>query len=127
LPKTQVFVVDVRTGRATPILHGATDPYLQLLGWRDDGSALRLLRADRYQTRLDLLVADARSGKVRVLLTERQPVSLLGVNMLEGYTQALLDRRSSRSCPTTRSSGPATAVDSGTCTTTRRTARCAGR
>ena len=93
LPKTQVFVVDVRTGRATPILHGATDPYLQLLGWRDDGSALRLLRADRYQTRLDLLVADARSGKVRVLLTERQPVSLLGVNMLEGYTQALLGQK----------------------------------
>jgi dipeptidyl aminopeptidase/acylaminoacyl peptidase len=93
LPKTQVFVVDVRTGSATPILHEPTQPYVQLLGWRADGSVLRLLRADRYQTHLDLLAADPRNGKVRVLLTERQPISVVGLNMLDGYTQQLLAQK----------------------------------
>ena len=93
LPKTQVFVVDVRTGQATPVLHGARDPYLQMLGWREDGRELRLLRTDRYQTRLDLLAADPRSGKVQVLLTEPQPASLVGLAMLEGYTEQLLAQK----------------------------------
>lgn len=93
LPTTQLYVVDVRTGRATPILHDPAQPYLQLLEWRRDSRQLRLLRADRYQTHLDLLVADPRNGKVRVLLTERKPISLIGLNMLDGYTQQLLAQK----------------------------------
>ncbi|WP_213434615.1 MULTISPECIES: prolyl oligopeptidase family serine peptidase [Lysobacteraceae] len=93
LPKTQLYVVDASTGRATPILHDPAQPYVQLLEWRHDSRQLRLLRADRYQTHLDLLVADPRNGQIRVLLAEPKPISLLGLNMLDGYTQQLLAQK----------------------------------
>lgn len=92
LPTTRVFIVDTYGGKVTTIQHGLDKPSIHIVGWSGDGGELRLLRADRFQHNLELLVADTSSGQVRVLLNEPKPVSLVGLTMLHGYTRQLKER-----------------------------------
>lgn len=85
----RVFIVDTVTGSVTPVRHEPSRPYVNIVGWRGDSGAVRLLSADRYQRRLDLLTADPRSGSAILLHTEAQPVSVTSLNLLHGYSDAL--------------------------------------
>jgi dipeptidyl-peptidase-4 len=50
-----------------------TDIYLPRVQWLPDGKSLFIQRLNRAQNRLDLLLADAGSGKSHALLTETDP------------------------------------------------------
>lgn len=93
LPRHRLFIVNVGTGEALRVRHGDHDPYVQTIGWSQDGRELRLLRADRYLKRLQLLAADASNGRVRLLHTESQPVSVVGLNMLDGFIEPLRSQK----------------------------------
>jgi dipeptidyl-peptidase-4 len=67
-------VTDVRTGTTTFMdLGDDPDIYLARVNWLPDGKTLAIQRESRDQHRLDLLFADAASGKSRTVLTETSP------------------------------------------------------
>jgi dipeptidyl aminopeptidase/acylaminoacyl peptidase len=77
---TDLYVIDV--ARREPIrIEGGDEPERQLraAGWRKDGEEVYLLRTDRLIKRVDLLAADPRTGKTRLLLTEKQPTFVEGL------------------------------------------------
>jgi len=64
-------VADVQTGSVTWIDLGAdSDIYLARVDWLPDGKTLAIQRESRDQKRLDLLFADIKTGRSRVVLTE---------------------------------------------------------
>lgn len=50
---------------------GEPDSYIPRIHWLPDGRGLLIQRLNRLQNRLDLLLADARTGESRVILTEK--------------------------------------------------------
>ncbi|MGA2190986.1 MAG: S9 family peptidase [Steroidobacteraceae bacterium] len=64
-------VTDVRSGSTTWLdLGPETDIYLARVTWLPDGKTVAIQRESRDQRRLDLLFADVKTGKSRVVLTE---------------------------------------------------------
>jgi dipeptidyl aminopeptidase/acylaminoacyl peptidase len=73
IPRQEVFLVDVTSRRLTKVQAEPTrDHYLALVHWMPDNSELWFVRISREFKKLELLAADARTGAVRVLLTETQ-------------------------------------------------------
>ncbi len=72
-PKVRIGVVPV-TGGETLWLKATEkeDDYLVNLQWRDDGKLL-IQRIPRLQNRIDLLLADPKTGKIEVILQEESP------------------------------------------------------
>lgn len=71
-PIVRVGVEPIAGGTPEWIDTGAnTDVYLPRVDWVPDGSSLLVERLDRSQKRLDLLLADAATGKCRTILTEQ--------------------------------------------------------
>lgn len=89
LPKEQVMIVDVASGRVTPVAHGFEDPYVHVVGWSADGRSLRLLRADRLLKHVDLLGVDAATGAVTPLLRRCSKTFIVGLKLLDGYQDQL--------------------------------------
>ena len=77
---TDLYVIDVARREAIRIDSGE-EPERQLrpAGWRKDGEEVYLLRTDRLIKRVDLLAADPRTGKTRLVLTERQATFVEGL------------------------------------------------
>jgi dipeptidyl-peptidase-4 len=64
-------IADVHTGATTWIDLGPDqDIYLARVNWLPDGKTIAIQRESRNQRRLDLLFADIKTGKTRVILTE---------------------------------------------------------
>jgi dipeptidyl-peptidase-4 len=69
--KVQIGVVELGTGRTTWIDLGAdTDIYVPAMDFADAPAEVWLTRLNRHQNRLDLLLADAKTGKSRVIMTD---------------------------------------------------------
>jgi dipeptidyl aminopeptidase/acylaminoacyl peptidase len=85
IARQQLYIVNAASGNATAIQHGEDDPYFHILDWDDDSHTLYFLRADRLTRRLDLLAANAGSGKVKPLFTETNKFGAMWWNMLQGY------------------------------------------
>ncbi len=67
----RVGVMDVRSGATTWLDIGPqSDIYLARVNWLPDGKTVAIQRESRDQRRLDLLFADIKTGKSRIVLTE---------------------------------------------------------
>ncbi len=67
----RVGVMDIRSGATTWLdLGPQSDIYLARVNWLPDGKTVAIQRESRDQRRLDLLFADIKTGKSRVVLTE---------------------------------------------------------
>jgi dipeptidyl aminopeptidase/acylaminoacyl peptidase len=77
---TEHFLLDVNRRALLRVDTGdEPDRQIRFAGWRKDGEEVYLLRTDRLIKRVELLALDARTGKTRVLLTERQPTFIEGL------------------------------------------------
>ncbi len=77
--RTELYVVNVNSKDLVRVDTGpAEDHYVVILGWRADGSELLFFRADREMKRLDLVAADAATGKTRVVLSETASTFVAG-------------------------------------------------
>jgi dipeptidyl-peptidase 4 len=66
-----IHVFDLETGRTAKMDTGLeTDQYIPRLQWTSDPELLAILRLNRLQNRLEILLADAASGNSRVIYTE---------------------------------------------------------
>jgi dipeptidyl-peptidase 4 len=73
-PVVRVFVVSLSRGEPQAMDTGAeTDVYIPRVNWLTDSQRLAIQRLNRAQTALDLLIADARTGKTHTILTENDP------------------------------------------------------
>jgi dipeptidyl-peptidase 4 len=70
-PVTRVLVSSIAGGEPQVVDTGAqTDIYIARVNWLTDSKHVAIQRLNRQQTTLDLLIADAASGKTRVALSE---------------------------------------------------------
>lgn len=75
-----VYVIDVGTGGLTRVdLGDVTDHFTSIVGWLPDGSEVIVARMDREYKQLDFLTADPVTGKTRLLVSERQPTFIKGI------------------------------------------------
>jgi len=73
-PAVHVYVVPVSGGTPQLMDTGVeTDVYLPRVDWLPDSKRLAIQRLNREQNVLDLLLADAASGKTSAILTEKDP------------------------------------------------------
>jgi dipeptidyl-peptidase 4 len=71
-PIVHVYIAPVSDGVARLMDTGAeTDQYIARVNWLGDSKRVAIQRLNRKQTELDLLFADAVTGKARVVLTEK--------------------------------------------------------
>jgi len=71
-PVVRVLVASVKDGEPRAMDTGAeTDDYIPRVDWLNDSKHLAIQRLNRQQTVLELLIADADSGKSRITLTEK--------------------------------------------------------
>jgi dipeptidyl-peptidase 4 len=71
-PVVRVLVAPVRGGEARVMDTGAeTDIYIPRVNWLTDSKHLAIQRLNRAQDKLELLIADAATGKARIALTEK--------------------------------------------------------
>jgi dipeptidyl-peptidase-4 len=83
-PIVRVLVGSVDKGEPRVMDTGAeTDIYIPRVNWLVDSKHVAIQRLDRAQTLLDLLIADAGSGKARVALTEKD---LYWINVSDDLT-----------------------------------------
>ena len=70
-PKARVGVAEIATGRTRWIDTGPdSSVYLARMEWAESPTELLVQRLNRHQNRLELLMADARTGAVRPVLTD---------------------------------------------------------
>jgi dipeptidyl aminopeptidase/acylaminoacyl peptidase len=82
---TELSVIEVARRAVIPIDAGdEAERQLRPAGWRKDGEEAYFLRTDRLIKRVDLLAADPRTGKTRLLVTERQPTFVEGLALNPG-------------------------------------------
>src|SRR5216684_3309933 len=73
-PIVRVFVVSLSGGEPRAMDIGTeTDIYIPRVNWLTDSKHVAIQRLNRTQTTLDLLIADAATGKTRAALTEKDP------------------------------------------------------
>jgi dipeptidyl-peptidase-4 len=71
-PIVHVLVTRIDGGEPKPMDTGTeTDVYIPRVNWLPDSKHVAIQRLNRAQTDLDLLIADASTGKSRVLFTDR--------------------------------------------------------
>ncbi|MFS8616531.1 MAG: S9 family peptidase [Solitalea sp.] len=75
-----IHIYDLESGKtATADLGGETDQYIPRIKWTQDPSLLCIFRMNRHQNKLEYLLADAETGKTRVLLT-RESDTYIDIN-----------------------------------------------
>jgi len=70
--KVSIHVYDLESGKNSKVDLGADYEYIPRIKWTNDPRKLSIQRMNRHQSHLDLLIADVNSGKVTVILTEKQ-------------------------------------------------------
>jgi dipeptidyl aminopeptidase/acylaminoacyl peptidase len=91
LPRLSLYAFDVRTKKQL-LLDAApldTDRYLYLIRWLPDSSEFLYGRADRELKKLELLAANPKTQKTRVVLTETQP-TFVDVPLLSSFDVPVL-------------------------------------
>src|SRR5256885_13229641 len=73
-PTVRVLVILLNGGEPRAMDIGAeADIYIPRVNWLTDSKQLAIQRLNRAQTKLDLLIADAATGKTRTVLNENDP------------------------------------------------------
>ena len=70
----EIYVYDLKTGKTVKMEVGTeTDQYIPRIKWTQNANTLAIERLNRLQNHLDILLANATTGKSHVLYTEDNP------------------------------------------------------
>ena len=85
LPRSELHVVEVATGRVTRIAPVEGETHDWFVGWRPDGGEALCLHLSRDGKRLDLTAVEPVSGKRRRVLREERPETFVaGLDLADG-------------------------------------------
>ncbi|MBL4734700.1 MAG: DPP IV N-terminal domain-containing protein [Flavobacteriales bacterium] len=70
--KVTIHVYDLKSGKNSKVDLGDEYEYIPRIKWTNDPAKLSIQRMNRHQNKLELLIADVNSGKVKVVLTEKR-------------------------------------------------------
>ncbi len=85
IAKQEVYLIEVATERAVKVdLGDVTDRFTSIIGWQPDGSEVIVARMDREYKQLDFLAANPATGAARLLVSERQPTFIKGIEESPG-------------------------------------------
>ena len=83
LEKTELYILDVASGAKIEVeTGGEPNQYIFPVGWKPDGSEIVFMRMNRVADKLELLAADPKTGKSRIVLTERQKTFVGGLDFI---------------------------------------------
>lgn len=86
-----VNIVDMATAKTTPVDIGKnTDQYIPRIAWTADPNKLAVVRMNRTQNQLDILYADAATGKTSIFYTENNN-AYIDIHEQEGNFFSFLD------------------------------------
>lgn len=91
IPKYQFYVVDTNTSELVEVQQNSDFPYVHLMDWNPDNQSLFIVQSNRLMKRLQLVEANAKTGQTSILLTETSDTYLIGLELLQGYSQRLID------------------------------------
>jgi dipeptidyl-peptidase-4 len=108
----KIGVIDLETGQTTWMdAGGDSDTYLARMEWAASPNELVIQRLNRHQNRIDVMLADARTGRTRTLFSDTDPAwvdvdddlnfvragsQLLWTSERDGYNQIYLYDRSGK-------------------------------
>ena len=93
IPKHNYYVINVETREKVAIQQIKNVPYIHLLDWSNNSQKLFFLMSDRLLQNISLMSVDATTGKPTTLLTETSNTYLVGLNLLQGYSNRLRDSK----------------------------------
>ncbi len=70
MPRAEIQLVNATTGKTVQVHSGQGDYYLDIVGFRQDGSELLFTRLSRDSKKLDFMAADIASGETRTIMSE---------------------------------------------------------
>ncbi len=83
------YIIEQKTGDHIKIDLPPELPYIHVLEWSNSGDKIYLLAADRLMKEVHLRMIDATTGKATTMLTEKADTYILGLELLQGYSDAL--------------------------------------
>jgi dipeptidyl aminopeptidase/acylaminoacyl peptidase len=85
IPQAALFIVSAEGGEPIPVELGEMDaPYLNIVGWSAGADSVFFLRASRLTRRVEFRVADAATGRSRLVLAEESDSYIVGLPFLHG-------------------------------------------
>ncbi|RIA09891.1 dipeptidyl aminopeptidase/acylaminoacyl peptidase [Flavobacteriaceae bacterium MAR_2010_72] len=93
LPKHQFYIINATTGGHIKVEQNPNFPYAHVMDWSSDNTSVYMLESDRLMKELNLRVVETSSGKSSILLSEQSNTYLVGLNLLQGYSNRLRDMK----------------------------------
>jgi dipeptidyl aminopeptidase/acylaminoacyl peptidase len=90
IPIYQYYIVDASTGHQAVLHQKPKYPYVHIMGWSADNSVF-VIESDRLMKQLNLLKVDPNTGTSKIILSEQSKTYLVGLNLLQGYSNRLKD------------------------------------
>ena len=89
IPIHNFYIINVDTRETVAIQQNIEQPYIHLLDWSANDQKLYFLMSDRLMKNVSLNAVDAKTGKSTTLLTETAETYLIGLDLLQGYSNLL--------------------------------------
>lgn len=93
IPKHIFYIVAVTSGEKREIKFDEKFPYIHLLQWSANSQKLYFLIANRLLKEVQLIAVDVNTGTKTTLLKETSKSYLIGLNLLQGYSNRLINSK----------------------------------
>ncbi|MFC4722025.1 alpha/beta fold hydrolase [Geojedonia litorea] len=91
IPIYQYYIVNVKTGEKIVVDYDPEYPYVHIMEWNSDSSSFFMIASDRLMKQINLLHVNSETGKSSIILSEQSDTYLVGLNLLQGYSNRLKD------------------------------------
>jgi len=91
IPVHSFYIVNTVTGEKVSVQQNKALPYLHLIDWNIDSKKLYFLMSDRLMKKVVLASVEVSTGKSTTVLTETSETYLIGLDLLQGYSERLKD------------------------------------
>lgn len=93
IPEEYFNIIHIHSGKMVEIERDPDLPYVHLLQWSSDGEQLYFLMSSRLLNEVHLKTVDVKSGRQTTLLTETSETYVIGLDLLQGYSNRLIDHQ----------------------------------
>lgn len=92
IPVHQFYIINTETWELTSVNQNPKFPYVHVMDWHENNTNVFMVESDRLMKEIKLLNVQVRTGERTVILEEQSDTYLIGLNLLQGYSQRLIDQ-----------------------------------